>query len=226
MSVRRTTIATLAGLTAAGSLLCAPAAVAAPESEVSEVSVDAAPTSLADVLAADGQSFDDHHSDFDILDAAVTAVLDAKPDSPLAVLADGSTPLTAFLPEDNGFQALAYEIQGPGEYPESEQAAFDIVATLGVDAIERVLLFHVIPGQTLTYRNLASSRQGRVLVTGLDGQTVTITVFGKINGSLGTAIVNDGTDYYGQALNQRNINRGNPQVAHSIVLDTLRPAAD
>ncbi len=184
------------------------------------------PTSLADVLAADGRAFDDHSSDFDILDAAVSAVLEAKPDSPLAVLADGDQPLTAFLPEDNGFTALAYDIQGAtGEYPDSEQEAFDTIATLGVDTIESVLLFHVVPGDTLEYGDLAALRQGAPVITALDGQKLTITVWNRdpAKGRIGAVVVNDGSDYYGQLLNQRDINVGNPQIAHSIVLDTLKP---
>ncbi|MGL4176813.1 MAG: hypothetical protein ACRCSN_12135, partial [Dermatophilaceae bacterium] len=89
------------------------------------------PRSLAEVLAADGRAFDEHHDDFDIVDAAVAAVLEAKPDSPLAVLADPDAALTAFLPQDNGFITLAYAYD-PRESvyePElTEEQAFGILA--------------------------------------------------------------------------------------------------
>ena len=63
-------------------------------------------TSLAQVLASDGDTFDRNPYDFDVLDQAVGAVLAAKPTSPVAVLADGSVPLTAFVPNDRAFQLL------------------------------------------------------------------------------------------------------------------------
>lgn len=52
-------------------------------------------TSLASVLAADGQKFDSNWKDFDIVEAAVYAVAAAKPDSPVLALADGKVRLTA-----------------------------------------------------------------------------------------------------------------------------------
>src|SRR4051794_7129585 len=64
-------------------------------------------SSLATLLAKDGSGFDHNWNDFDIADNAVAAVLKAKPKSPVAVLADGKTPLTAFLPTDRAFRKLA-----------------------------------------------------------------------------------------------------------------------
>jgi hypothetical protein len=46
-------------------------------------------TSLAEVLAADGNRFDHNWQDFDIVDRAVRTVLRAKPDSAVGVLAKG-----------------------------------------------------------------------------------------------------------------------------------------
>jgi uncharacterized surface protein with fasciclin (FAS1) repeats len=69
-------------------------------------------------------------------------VLGAKPDSVVAVLADGSTPLTAFLPTDRAFRKLAYSLTG--HWYRSESRVFTRLAgTLGVDKIESVLLHHV-----------------------------------------------------------------------------------
>ena len=93
MNLRRT-------LTAAGAALLALTAAAAPA--VAAPAPTTAPpsgtASLASVLAADGDTFDRNWYDFDIVDQAVAAVLAAKPDSPVAVLADGTVPLAAFLP--------------------------------------------------------------------------------------------------------------------------------
>src|SRR5690242_9961605 len=84
MKIRRTLSVLCAAVLAAGAgVALAPAASAAGT------------TSLASVLAADGDTFDRSWYDFDIVDQAVAAVLAAKPDSPVAVLADGSVPLTA-----------------------------------------------------------------------------------------------------------------------------------
>ena len=84
-------------------------------------------------------------------------VLDAKPASPVAVLADGSTRLTAFLPTDRAFRRLVRDLTGTA--PDTERAVFTAAATLGVDTIEQVLLYHVVPGQTLTSGKVAEGRR-------------------------------------------------------------------
>ena len=78
--IRKHTVA--AGLTAV--VLAATATVAAaPGAQAAPSTTDrAGKTSLAAVLAADGHRFDKKWGDFDILDAAVIAVLKAKPKSP------------------------------------------------------------------------------------------------------------------------------------------------
>ena len=123
--------------------------------------------SLAALLAKDGSGFDKNWSDYDILDNAVGAVLAAKPNSPVAVLADGNVPLTAFLPTDRGFRRLAHSLTG--KWYHSEKKVFTKLAgTLGVDTIESVLLYHVVPGATMTYRQ-ALKANGAVLQTALKG---------------------------------------------------------
>ena len=57
-------------------------------------------TSLAEVLDVSNAAFDRNWENYDIVTAAVLAVLAEKPDSPVGVLADGSTELTAFIPND------------------------------------------------------------------------------------------------------------------------------
>ena len=100
--IRKHTVA--AGFTAV--VLAATATVAAaPGAQAAPSTTDrAGKTSLAAVLAADGHHFDKKWGDFDILDAAVMAVLKEKPKSPVAVLAKGKVRLTAFLPTDRAFQ--------------------------------------------------------------------------------------------------------------------------
>ena len=106
--------------------------------------------SLATVLAKDGSGFDRNWNDFDIVDNAVQAVLKAKPNSPVKVLADGKTPVTAFLPTDRAFQLLVKDLTGTSY--RSEKQVFTAVAGLGIDTVEAVLLYHVVPGSTITYR--------------------------------------------------------------------------
>ena len=84
--------------TALAATLVAPAAAAS-----------AAPTgttSLAEVLAADANRLDRDWDDFDLVDRAVRIVLRADGTSPVAVLADGETALTAFVPTDRAFRRL------------------------------------------------------------------------------------------------------------------------
>ena len=68
--------------------------------------------SLAEVLTSDGNTWDRNSRDYDIVTEAVLAVLATKPDSPVGLLADGTVPLTAFIPNDASFRKLAEDITG------------------------------------------------------------------------------------------------------------------
>jgi uncharacterized surface protein with fasciclin (FAS1) repeats len=167
-------------------------------------------TSLATVLSKDGSGFDRNPYDYDILDNAVTAVLTVKPDSAVAVLADGTVPLTAFLPNDRAFLRLAQDVLG-GSYA-SEQAVFTKLAgALGVATIENVLLYHVVPGATVTYRQ-ALKANGASLPTALEGSSVRVKVRYRILVQLVDADRNDRNPY----VVQPNLNKGNRQIAHGI----------
>ena len=90
------------------------------------------------------------------------------------MLADGSVPLTAFLPTDRAFRRLAHDLTG--KWYGSEAKVFGALAgALGVDTIENVLLYHVVPGATISYRQALRSN-GAVLNTALSGTTVTVKV--------------------------------------------------
>lgn len=174
--------------------------------------------SLAQVLAADGSGFDHRWSDFDILDNAVSAVLAAKPNSAVKVLADGSTPLTAFLPTDRAFRRLVTDLTG--KRPHTERATFKkLAAAAGIDTIEAVLLYHVVPGATITYAQARKS-DGAALKTAAD---LTLGVNVRKHGRI--ALVdkdpNDGNAVIRRAT--KNINKGNRQIAH-VVSRVLRPA--
>ncbi len=101
------------------------------------------------MLGADGQKFDENWKDFDIVEAAVYAVAAAKPKSPVLLLTDGTKRLTAFAPTDKAFRNLAQDLTG--KTFTSEKKVFTTLAGLvDVDTLELVLLYHVVPGATIT----------------------------------------------------------------------------
>ena len=144
-----------------GALLAAPAAQADNHK------------SLAEVLDVGNAKFDKDSGDFDILTKAAEAVLAAKSASAVAVLADGDVALTVFAPTDQAFMDLASALAGSDIMDESE--AFDAVAGLGIDTVEEVLLYHVIPGKTITSADALKSN-GAVLPTALKGKNTKVIV--------------------------------------------------
>jgi uncharacterized surface protein with fasciclin (FAS1) repeats len=168
-------------------------------------------TSLATVLKAGQAKFDRNHRDFDIVTKAVEAVLAAKPDSAVKVLADGNTALTAFIPTDRAFMNLASALSG--KTVKSEAGAFNAVAGLGIDTVETVLLYHVVPGATILSSD-AVKANGAKLKTAVDGKVIRVRVTDGPTITLG--------DYAPKLANPRvnlsqvDINKGNMQVAHGI----------
>ena len=167
-------------------------------------------TSLATVLSKDGSGFDRNPYDYDILDNAVTAVLTAKPNSAVAVLADGTVPLTAFLPNDKAFLRLAQDVLG-GSYKSERDVFTKLAGALGVATIENVLLYHVVPGATVTYRQ-ALKANGASLPTALEGSSIRVKVKYRVLVQLVDADRNDRNPY----VVQPNVNKGNRQIAHGI----------
>lgn len=173
--------------------------------------------SIASLLAADGLEFDNSWKDFDILDQAVNDVLGAKPDSPVAALADGSVELTAFAPTDRAFRRLVNDLTG--DRPADEEAAYAAVGTLGVDTIEAVLLYHVVPGAPITYRQ-AKKADGARLETAA-GQHLRVNYRpGRDKVYLKDADRDDRNAFV--LSSAKNLNKGNPQIAHGIS-EVLRP---
>ena len=166
-------------------------------------------TSLVSVLTSGKVGYDKNGKDYDVLTAAVQAVLAAKPDSPVKVLGDGTTPLTAFIPNDKAFAHLVKALTK--KMPKSEKATFTAVAGLGIDTVEQVLLFHVVPGSTILSPD-ALKANGAKLTTAAAGKVIKVSVKGTTI-RLG--------DYSKSAdpkviLGQVDINKGNLQVAHGI----------
>lgn len=201
-------------------LALAGAAVAAAAPAQARGDDDALGTvNLAAVLAADGSGFDKNARDFDIVDNAVTAVLTAKPKSPVAVLAQGRTPVTAFVPTDAAFRRLVEDLTG--NHYQRERRVFNVLArTVGVDTVEAVLMYHVVPGATITYRQAKAAR-GATLETALDGATLKVRVRDGKRVFLADADPNDANARVMPMF--RNLNVGNRQIAHGIS-QVLRPA--
>lgn len=205
----------LSALAAVGlsTVLMASSAAATPSS-----STPTGTKSLAAVLTADGNQFDRNWYDYDITTEAVLAVLAAKPDSRVGLLTDGSVALTAFIPNDRAFQALVADLAG--SRLSSEKAVFDAVAGLGIDTVETVLLYHVIPGATLTSKQAAASN-GATLTTA-QGGTVGVRVYSRWLPII--ELRDQDTDDRNPFLNPfaLNLNKGNAQIAHGITA-VLRP---
>ncbi|MGV1008231.1 MAG: fasciclin domain-containing protein [Dermatophilaceae bacterium] len=201
------------------------AALAAGIGLASAASAQAAPAelgtrSLAEVLLADGDQFDGNWYDYDIVTEAVLAVLKAKPSSPVAVLTHGDTALTAFLPNDRAFQVLAHDLTN--KRIDTEQGVFQaLVGAVGVDAIEAVLLYHVVPGATLDAATALKS-DGVRLNTALPGTSFKVDVISR-RYKIVRLVDNDPNDI-NPYLNPRglDINKGNRQIAHGILF-VLRP---
>ncbi len=193
-------VATLltATLISTGAFVAAPSAVA-----------NHGTTSLAAVLTAKN-SYDNDGSNYDILTAAVLAVLGAKPGSAVSALTDGNVALTAFIPNDDAFINLVTAYTGAA--PVSESAAFTAVAQLGIDTIENVLLYHVVVGPAILSPD-ALKANGASLATALKGASIGVTV-------KGTTITLGDNDVVAAdpkvLLPQVDINKGNKQVAHGI----------
>lgn len=160
----------LAGVLAASALatiLAVPAAAAEPPSVV-------------DVLAADGQEFDSKWSDYDIVERAALTVLDAKPGSPVALLADNTATLTVFAPTDRAFRKLVHDLTGTRPATEARtfnklvKAVTDLVGPAkAIDTIEAILLYHVVPANVPSSVALGLDR---TKVTTASGETFRIRV--------------------------------------------------
>lgn len=207
----------LSALSVAGlaGILIAPSASA---SATSSSSGSTGTRSLAAVLTADGNQFDQNWHDYDIVTEAVLAVVAAKPASPVGLLADGKVALTAFLPNDRAFQSLVADIAG--SRLSSERAVFGAVAGLGIDTVETVLLYHVVPGATLTAKQ-AIAANGAALTTA-QGGTIGVRSYSRYLPII--QLRDKDTDDRDPFVNPfaLNINKGNAQIAHGIT-DVLRP---
>ena len=169
--------------------------------------------SLAALLTSDGNTFDKNKNDFDIVTEAALAIVAAKPDSPVALLADGTKRITVFAPTDQAFRVLVKDLTG--KTIKSEKKIFEsLVALAGVDTVEAVLLYHVIPGKTLTSGKVLKA-DGAKLMTAA-GKTVKVDVRKKPSLSVTLKDKDKGAQDPKAVLTALDLNKGNKQVAHGI----------
>ena len=158
---------------------------------------------------ADGQKLDKNWQDFDIVEAAVYAVLDAKPASPVGLVADGSTRLTVFVPTDAAFRSFVRSIKGFAPKTEAKTLAQVVKIAGSIDTVETILLYHVIAGKTLTSPKVVAA-EGDKLTTAQGG------AFRVHIGRAGVSLVDKDRDAANPYVVVLDINRGNKQVAHGI----------
>ena len=199
--VAATAMVSITGL--AGSALAALPANAATHSS---------PRSLATVLTSDGNKFDKNGKDFDVVTEAVLAVLAAKPDSAVKVLADPSVKLTAFIPTDKAFLKLASDLTG--KKVTSEKKAFTTVAGLGIDTVETVLLYHVVAGSKINAK--AALKANGATLTTAQGGTFTVKVSKRPSIQLRDSDPNSRNPRVVLALTDINKGKQNQQIAHGI----------
>jgi uncharacterized surface protein with fasciclin (FAS1) repeats len=217
MRISRRAAGAAAGVTlalGASTAVAAPAANAASAQASTAAASSVAAThhklgtrSLVSVLLADRTGYDANGKDFDILTAAVKAVLTAKPNSAVGVLGNGKVALTAFIPNDDAFRILVRDLAGKS--PKSEADVFKAVAGLGIPTVEKVLLYHVVPGKTITAK--VALRSNNAYLTTAAGPTIKVRV------------TKSGLFLQDKDPNSRNpkviavdINKGNRQIAHAI----------
>lgn len=171
--------------------------------------------SLAGVLTSDGNTFDKNAGDFDILTEAALAVIAAKPESPVALIADGSQRLTVFAPTDEAFRLLAKDLTG--KTVKSEKKIFSALVDLaGVDTIEAILLYHVVPGATLDSKKVLKANGARLETA--NGAKVKVKV--KTPEHRAPSVILKDRDRNARnpraILDALDINKGNKQIAHAI----------
>ena len=203
--MKKALISTAAVMAVSATALAAPAVADSPRAG------KLGTTSAAEVLAADS-GFDKNWKDFDILEAAVTAVLADDPKSAVGVLADGKVRLTAFAPTDKAFRMLVKDLSG--KTLGSEKGVVSWLATnAGIDTIETVLLYHVVPGAPITAAQ-AVEADGAELTTA-QGGTLTVKVKGS-GKSTQVVLVDRDHDDWNAAVKTPDINKGNRQIIHGI----------
>ena len=212
MRIVRPLVAAAAGVALAASALVGVSSANAvtPPAPSAVKAASLVTTPLAAVVAPYAKSWNKSWNDYNIVTHAIFAVLKAKPTSKVGVLAKGDVALTAFIPNDRAFQILVKQLTGKTLLRERE--VFAAVAKLGIPTVEAVLLYHVVPGATITSKQ-ALKANGANLKTAL-GSTIHVAVYAGPVISLWDKAHNLRNPRV--ILSQVDINKGNKQIAHGI----------
>ena len=172
-------------------------------------------TALAGLLTSDGDQFDKNKPRTSTSSPRPPSPSSARSRTrPVALVADGTQRATVFAPTDQAFRLLAKDLTG--KTIKSEKKIFDALVELaGVDTIETVLLYHVIPGKTLTSGKVLKA-DGAKLMTAA-GKTVKVDV--RMKPSLRDHAEGPGQGRPRPAApcsTALDLNKGNKQVAHGI----------
>jgi uncharacterized surface protein with fasciclin (FAS1) repeats len=159
----------------AAAVVAASATAIALPSTVGAGGTGAPDRTIADILLADSKSdgadgFDRRFWDYDIVTQAVLLFPDL-----VEAASDPDAELTVFLPNDLAFRRLVHELTG--QWLRAEADVFDAVASLGVDTVKNVLLYHIVPA-SISYRAALQS-DGAALTT-LLGADVVVDVRGRL----------------------------------------------
>ena len=164
--------------------------------------------SLATVLDISNQAYDTNWTDFDILTAAINAVLEEKPTSAVSVLANGTQQLTAFIPTDRAFRKLVRDLRD--ETIKKEVDVFAILVNLGVDTVEQILLYHVVLAAPVTRAQIVELPNFTQFTTA-EGSKITLYAATSL-------VLRDLSPLPNPRviINRADINKGNNQIAHPI----------
>lgn len=166
--------------------------------------------SLATALKLNQPAFDTDWKDHDILVHLLNRVLAAKPNSPLAVLKDGTVAVTVLAPDDFAFRSLAGYRNGRGIVLSTEARVYAFIARLHIDTLERVLKYHLVPSGVIAAMDLLASN-GLTLPT-QEGSPIRVAIATSVR----LVDVSTRTRESLVHLSLLDINKGNRQIAHSI----------
>lgn len=142
---------------------------------------EAAEASLADMILADADGqYDWRFWDYDIIGEIVSVIITeatapgSELETALLAAADPAAQLTVFLPDDQAFRRLAYDLTGRWIWRESKiiPALLDAVGG-DLQLINDIVEYHVVPGVIDSTAALAAD--GAVLTT-VEGSTLKVKV--------------------------------------------------
>jgi uncharacterized surface protein with fasciclin (FAS1) repeats len=186
----------------------------AEEEETTTTSVEEVPAPLGlnpltEVLNVSEFGFDKNAADFDILTALVLDVMGQRANTPVVALSDGNVSLTAFIPTDRAFRKLVKALTGV-RYAK-ERKVYNAIYGLGMETVEKVLLYHVVLGDPVL-SSVAVTLNNVAVPTAL-GPTVKVIFTGselrlrdKDRDRVNPQVI----------LSRVDLNAGNRQVAHPI----------